>query len=147
MIVPALLLHARHARLSMTASDDLLTGLDGHAIATSQLSSVLDALDGMESSNSVGSVEVTSDVLQPGSHSGVLRLSPEGGGAPRSVFLKKITATHPPMAQRPWHDRRKTLAYARTESRFYQEFAPEVAQRGVRLPKLVWYFGWHLSRP
>ena len=117
-------------------SDDLLTGLDGHAIATSQLASVLDTLDGVESSNSVSSVEVTSDLLQPGSHSGVLRISTEGGGAPRSVFLKKITATHAPMAQRSWHDRRKTLAYARTESRFYQEFAPEVARRGVRMPKL-----------
>ena len=121
----------------MTApAEDLLTSLDGRAIATSQLSSVLDALDGFDSSSRVVSVEIASEVLQPGSHSGVLRLSPEGGGAPRSVFLKKITATHAPMAQRPWHDRRKTLAYARTESRFYQEFAPELARRGVRLPKL-----------
>ena len=54
-----------------------------------------------------------------------------------------VTAAPAPMAERPWADRRRTLAYARTEARFYEEFAadaalaPQLARMGVRLPKLA----------
>ena len=119
----------------------LLTDVRGRAISLPQLSNVLTSLDGQR--KEVTGVEVASELMQPGSHSGILRLSLAGGAAPRSVFLKRITATHVPMADRPWPDRRRTLAYARTEARFYQEFAADGAMEarlmrlGVRLPRLA----------
>ena len=118
----------------------LLDGLDGAALPLPLLTSVLQSLDST-SHGEVVAVEIESDILQPGSHSGVLRLSLVDGAASR-VFIKKITARHAPMAERPWPDRRRTLAYARTESRFYQEFAADgqlaqrLARMGVRLPRL-----------
>ena len=39
----------------------------------------------------------------------------------RLLFIKKVT---PAYVDRPWPDCRRTLAYARTEARFYDEFAP-----------------------
>ena len=42
------------------------------------------------------------------------------------------------MAHKEWADRRRTLVYAWTETRFYEEFAPrpELAAR-VHLPRLA----------
>ena len=122
------------------ASADLLCGLDGSPIPLSELSDAASALVG--NAVDVVRVQCTSEYLQPGSHSGVLQVSLADDSV-REIFLKKITANHRPMAERPWPDRRRTLAYARTEARFYQEFAadPEISQRleslGVRMPRLA----------
>lgn len=132
---------ARSRTLTMTtASSNLLLDLDGRDIELPVFSNVLRALDG-GGDRQVAGVSIANEVMQPGSHSGVLRLAVLDNATPQAVFLKKITGTHEPMAQRPWPDRRRTLAYARTEARFYKEFAAdaEIAERlarlGVRLPK------------
>ena len=130
---------ARAASMVMTDAPLLLRSLDGTTTALPQLSSALRALG--EEAADVSDVAIESEVLQPGSHSGVLRCSAANGDC-RRLFLKKVTADHAPMAQRPWSDRRRTLAYARTEARFYQEFAADasyaarLARMGVRLPRL-----------
>jgi hypothetical protein len=49
--------------------------------------------------------------------------------------LKKVSAAA--MAHKAWPDRRRTLAYSRTELRVYQEFAPELVTRGVKIPLLI----------
>lgn len=84
----------------------------------------------------------------PTSHSGMLRLTLQSSSSPSvseaTVFLKKVTAAA--MAHKKWFDRRKTLVYARTEIRFYEEFAPLLADaraggpvdtRTVRVPRLA----------
>ena len=122
----------------MTLSDELKLGLDGEPLSTAQLSAALQTLDA--TAPDVTSVEVVSDVIQPGSRTGVLKLGTSA--EPRQIFVKKVAATHEGMANRPWADRRRTLAYARTEQRFYEEFvadpalAPRFAATGVSLPKL-----------
>jgi hypothetical protein len=147
MLAAALSWHARarpsrHAPTpcSMSSSSELLRGVDGKAITFPQLAEVLQSLEGTK--KEVVSVRVTSELLQPGSHSGVLHLTIDGGET-STLFLKKIAATHEPLAQRPWPDRRRTLAYARTEARFYEEFAADeelaarLARLRVRLPRLA----------
>lgn len=124
----------------MTASSALLLDLDGLPVTLPKLSSVLKALDGNDREVVGATVEV--EIVQPGSHAGVISLTLSNGDT-GSVFLKKITATHAPMAQRPWPDRRRTLAYSRTETRFYHEFAADAelagrfARLGVCLPRLA----------
>ena len=123
------------------SADGLLRNIDGSPITNSQLSQVLYSLHGEEAE--ITDIEIISETLQGGSHSGVLRLLRPNGAAPENIFLKKITASHAPMSKRSWHDRRKTLAYARTESRFYGEFisgqdiSTRLARFHVRLPRLI----------
>jgi thiamine kinase-like enzyme len=49
---------------------------------------------------------------------------------PRMVFCKRVIAADYISAKKDWNDLRRTLCYARTESRFYANFAPILAQRG-----------------
>lgn len=137
------LVHLPRVALTMSAdASDLLCGVDGNDFTFALYADVLKVLDDGETEHKVVGAETESEALQPGSHSGIVRLSLADSAAPRNVFLKKITAKHAPMVQRPWADRRRTLAYARTEARFYQEFASDediaarLAQLGVRLPRL-----------
>ena len=82
----------------------------------------------------------------PTAHSGVVavvikvehRGSDQAASPPTSttmrLFLKKVTARA--MAHKKWFDRRKTLSYARTEARFYQEFAPWIDRLWPKLKLL-----------
>ena len=45
------------------------------------------------------------------------------------------------MTHKAWADRQRTLKYIRTELRFYDEFAPILAERGVPLPKSALLLG------
>jgi len=131
---------SRAAAAEAAAEEGLLVGIDGAPITLTQLTQALRALD--RSAPDVISVDVVSENRFPGSHSGVLRLALADGSAPRALFLKKVT---PGFVGRPWPDRRRTLAYARTEARFYREFASEpplaialsVGSGVARLPRLA----------
>jgi hypothetical protein len=109
---------------------DLLCGLHGEDI-TPAVHEALAAL-GVQAAPASIAVVAGSVLRQPTSHSAVLRATFANGTPPCTVFLKKVTATA--MAQKPWADRRRTLAYARTEARFYEEFVPELRKRGLTLP-------------
>ena len=88
-----------------TGLPELTQDLDGNQITLSSLSKVLDALNsGNMDEGEVEHVEVELDILQPGSHSGVLALRLGDGAAfsVRRIFLKKITCNHAPMAKRAW---------------------------------------------
>ena len=78
-------------------------------------------------------VLVRSANIFPTSHSCTLTLS-TADGATRPLFLKKVTNAS--MTHKAWADRQRTLKYIRTELRFYDEFAPQLAARGVPLPKV-----------
>lgn len=115
---------------------DLLTGLDGttpfdletltRAAAAGLAGEPIPAVTG------VAIVDGTENRF-PTSHSALLSLSSDGGSEPHLVFLKKVTAAA--MAHKPWPDRRRTLAYIRTELRVYEEFGATLLERGVPLPK------------
>lgn len=132
--------------LTMTASsvDPLICGLDDESpIPLEQFTAAVRGLDGDGDLAQVSSVEVVSSVVQPGSHSGVLRLGLSNSEpSNRLLFLKKVAAASVGPG-RPWPDRRRTLAYARTEMRFFSEFVadPEIGDRltraGVRIPRLA----------
>lgn len=118
---------------------DVLRGLDGEPLTSEILSAALSSLSG-----GGGAIEVTGvDLMEgsenkfPTSHSAVLQLRTATAAEdtpPRTMFLKKVTAAA--MAHKPWADRQRTLKYIRTELRFYDEFAPQLAARGVPLPKV-----------
>jgi len=114
-------------------ADDILCGLNGVPITCEVLSKALQGLDGPDAA-AVTSVEIVPGTENrfPTSHSAVLKCSREGG-SPRNLFVKKVSAVA--MGQKPWPDRRRTLAYIRNEARFYQEFAEEFAARGVNIPR------------
>ena len=81
---------------------------------------------------------VRSANIFPTSHSCTLTLS-TADGATRPLFLKKVTNAS--MTHKAWADRQRTLKYIRTELRFYDEFAPILAERGVPLPKSALLLG------
>lgn len=126
---------------AVTGQEELLIGLDGAAITLPELTKALRGLEENNGAEVVG-VDVESDIVQPGSHTGMLRYHLTNGET-CSLFLKKVFPKHRAMADRPWSDRRRTLAYARTETRFYQEFAADasfaaaLARTGVRVPRLA----------
>jgi hypothetical protein len=112
---------------------DLLNGLDGTPHSPAALAQAVAALGGAHAVvSSVAVVEGTENLF-PTSHSAVLSLGTASGGAPQPLFLKKVTAAA--MAHKPWADRRRTLAYIRTELRFYGEFGAMLRERGVPLPR------------
>ena len=106
-------------RLADASESDIRHGLDGapHARVLEALRALGPVADGA----SVAATTVADELKQPNSHSAVLRLELSDGAA-REVFVKKVTARH--LAHKPWADRRRSLAYARCELRFYREFAP-----------------------
>ncbi|KAH8053544.1 phosphotransferase-like protein [Aureococcus anophagefferens] len=106
-------------RLADASASDIRHGLDGapHARVLEALRALGPVADGA----SVAATTVADELKQPNSHSAVLRLELSDGAA-REVFVKKVTARH--LAHKPWADRRRSLAYARCELRFYREFAP-----------------------
>jgi len=117
------------------ASNDILLGLDGAPLGLPFLSKALTELDGR--GRAVTSVEVVSGSEKnfPTSHSAILSLSCGDGGASTPLFVKKVSAEA--MKHKAWQDRRRTLAYSRTEMRFYREFASTLSARGVCLPRLA----------
>jgi hypothetical protein len=118
------------------ADDDILCGLDGKPVGFELLSSAVEALGGAV--GQVTGVEVVpgSENKFPTSHSAILSLSGAGGSTPSTkIFVKKVSAEA--MKHKAWADRRRTLAYSRTEMRFYKEFAPKLVARGVHLPRLA----------
>lgn len=122
---------------AMAAISDVLLGLDGEPLDYEVLSAAVDALYGVGAAcTGVTLVDGTENKF-PTSHSAVLELgSDEAAETPRRrVFLKKVTAAA--MGHKPWADRQRTLKYIRTELRFYQEFAPQLAARGVPLPRVI----------
>ncbi|KAL1521591.1 hypothetical protein AB1Y20_021250 [Prymnesium parvum] len=118
---------------------ELLRAVDDSRITTEQLTAALRVLGQCDTAEVVA-VDVVSENRYPGSLSGVLRLSLSDHSVPRRIFVKKVT---PQYVGRPWPATRRTLAYARTESRFYQEFATDDRVVGdferlrVSLPRLA----------
>ena len=110
----------------------LLTGLDGEPIPLEDLTRALQTLDADSAEVTAVTVQEGSANIFPTSHSATLTLSCADGSA-RSLFLKKVTNAS--MAHKPWADRQRTLKYIRTEARFYAEFAPTLAARGVSLAR------------
>lgn len=110
-------------------AEDILCGLDGKPVCLELLSSAV--------GQKVTSIEVVpgSENKFPTSHSAILSLSGEDGRTLRKLFVKKVSAEA--MKHKAWADRRRTLAYSRTEMRFYKEFAPELVARGVNVPRLA----------
>ena len=140
----------------VAALSDVLRGLDGVPLDLATLTTALAALltpvepaDGAAGAGAAGAAgaaqaqaQVTAaSVVQgtenkfPTSHSAVLRLATAEGAASGDVFLKRVTASA--MQHKPWADRQRTLKYIRTELRFYAEFAPTLAGRGVSLPRVA----------
>ena len=127
------------ATTTAPAKDDLLFGL-----TAAFLSSALSSLHPSDfPAQHGGAAYVTGATVVPGSenrfptsHSGLLRLDVNDDCDAPLLFLKRVTARA--MAHKTWFDRRKTLVYARTELRFYTEFAPALVKAGgVRLPRLA----------
>lgn len=113
---------------------DITFGLDGTKLSSETLSAILSGLDGANCS-AVSRVDLVSENRFPTSQSAVLSLSFADGSAARKIFLKKVSALA--MANKPWQDLRRSLAYARTESRFYNEIAPKLIERGVSVPRVA----------
>ena len=113
----------------------ILCGLDGATpVSCEALTHALAVLREDEASPLlVDGVDVALECSGSGGHSAVLNLA--AAGEQHSLFMKKITAAA--MAQRPWADRRRSLAYARTEVRFYQEFAPRLRSSSCRIPRVA----------
>jgi hypothetical protein len=114
-------------------SDELLRGLDGEPISTAALANALSALDGRQA---VEVADVQADECSgAGGTSAVLSLTLAGEAhETRQLFLKKVTAAA--LVKKAWADRRRSLAYGRTEVRFYTEFAAALSARGCRLPRV-----------
>ena len=49
---------------------------------------------------------------------------------PHKVFVKHVDATKYVKTKKSWNDLRRTLMYARTETRFYKDFAPLLRSAG-----------------
>lgn len=63
---------------------------------------------------------------------------------PARIFVKHVDGTHYARTKTSWNDLRRTLLYARTEERFYRDFAPRLNL----LPNIVphhWAAEYHLS--
>eukprot|EP01052_Picozoa_sp_SAG31_P021190 SAG31_NODE_1626_length_7710_cov_28.409933_5_plen_432_part_00 len=113
---------------------EILCGLDGAPLSVELLSRALsDLLPGQPQEIQGVSVAAGTETVTGCSRSAVLDLSLSDGSDTRQLFIKKVR--HAP--GRAWADRRRTLCYARTELRFYSEFAPMLVRKGVRLPRMV----------
>ena len=124
----------RAAAIAADAADGLLVGVGGAPVTLETLGRAARALG---SASDAVAVEVVSENRYPGSHSGVVRVAFADASAPsRLLFIKKVT---PAYVDRPWPDCRRTLAYARTEARFYDEFAPagSALAAAARAPRLA----------
>ena len=131
------------AALECSAEEEgLLCGLDGLPLTLLQLTDAARKLD--PSLAEALAVDVLSESRQPGSHSGVIQLWFEHTDTPFPLFIKKVTARA--MAHKPWADRRRTLAYARTENRFYLEFVNGYSRRGDYLAAQLERAGVHTPR-
>ena len=125
----------------MMAATSILHGLDAEPLSPELLAEAVAVLavlgrgGGSKDHVGAGSVEVVPGTENTGSVPSALLRVTTASGSQHAVFLKKITAVA--MAKKAWADRRRTLAYARTECRFYREFASELLARGVRLPAAV----------
>lgn len=128
----------------MAEASELLVGLDGEPLSTEVVAQALCKLDGQPhthcaSASTVVGISVASSTQTGASHSGVLRVSlsagPADGAASRLLFIKKVSASA--MAHKPWGALRRNLGYARTESRFYLEFAHLLSHSGLLTPRLA----------
>mmetsp|Transcript_16145 Transcript_16145/g.50748 ORF Transcript_16145/g.50748 Transcript_16145/m.50748 type:complete len:389 (-) Transcript_16145:136-1302(-) len=120
------------AAAASRALSPALLGLDGQPLSNDLLSDALRAVTG-ERAPAVTSAQA-SECSGAGGLSAVLSLSAGGTAEAQSLFVKKISAEA--LSKSAWPDRRRNLAYARTEARFYTEFAPELAAAGCRVPKV-----------
>jgi len=124
------------ASMAGEGADSILCGLDGDPLSHELLLAALEALGGGQGSGITVSVVPGSENKFPTSHSAILSLMSKDSGAPASqLFVKKVSAEA--MKHKQWADRRRTLAYSRTEMRFYTEFAPHLVACGVRVPRLA----------
>jgi hypothetical protein len=113
-------------------------GIDGLPVPSSTLAAIVNALapDGAH----VRSEELIADVVSgserkyPTSHSCVLEIK-QGSQLRVLAFMKIVRAEA--MQSKAWPDLRRTLAFIRTELRFYREFAPILISRGVHIPKVA----------
>eukprot|EP00961_Rhodomonas_salina_P259268 3503205-Rhodomonas_salina.1 len=104
---------------NMASAQNILCGLDGEPIGYTTFSEALARVEGSTSSEVTG-VEIITENFFPTSQTAVLKLQC-GDAGEKKLFVKKVSALA--MAHKPWTDRRRTLAYSRTEMRFYNEFA------------------------
>ena len=118
----------------------LLTAVDGGPIPPKDISAAFLGVVQKATASMVIEVAPGSELLQAGSHTGLLR---DTADPTRMVFLKKVTASL--VANKPWNDRRRVLLYVRNEVRFYGEFAAILASRGVRTPSVSHMVSNHLD--
>ena len=119
----------------------LLRGLDNEPIPLDDLTKAIQALgDDVSDGTKVTAVSIREGTTtarlattDSASCSAMLTLSCADGST-RSLFVKKVT--NAAVANKPWADRQRTLKYIRTEARFYEEFAPTLASRGVSLVRV-----------
>ena len=86
-------------------------------------------------SNAIGyilSLQVHGEEYQPSSptRNGVTNGSNKSVTTPHHVFVKHVDATVYVKTKKSWNDLRRTLMYARTETRFYRDFAPLLRSAG-----------------
>ena len=113
----------------------ILNNLDGVPLSLERLANAYKVLHPTEDSILKGvSILQGSENRQANSHSAILSLSYENGNQ-NLLFVKKIAARA--LHTKPWADKRRSLVYARTELRFYREFASFLLSKGVLLPKVA----------
>ena len=120
-------------RLAEASISNIRHDLAGADFTTARVSSSLQSLDALPDGLEVSpnSVSVENELKQPNSHTAVLRWS-LSDNTTRALFVKKVTAGA--LAHKPWPDRRRSLLYARCETRFYAEFAPTL---NISTPKVA----------
>jgi hypothetical protein len=114
---------------------DFLLGLDGEPISPARMSEALAMLDDTNPSQTVTVVDIVpgTECRQGNANSVVLSLSLSNTDATATLFLKKVSPQA--FGDKSWTDLRRTLAYARTEVRFYREFATRLRTKGVKIPR------------
>jgi hypothetical protein len=117
-------------------ADNILCGLDGEPIGFDFLTAAVANIEGSSAAVTAVDVVAGTENKLPTSHSAVLSLRRGAGDAlPFKLFVKKVSAEG--MKHKPWTDRRRTLAYSRTELNFYTEFAEALCACGIRLPRFA----------
>jgi hypothetical protein len=89
---------------------------------------------------SVSSYQTLETINQASAIGYILKLSHNDSDhdAPTEIFLKQVLASRYVSTKKDWPDLRRSLLYARTEARFYQEFAPLLREKNqfTAIPKV-----------
>jgi hypothetical protein len=112
--------------------DCIQCGLDGAKHDSQTLAKVAASTFGAGVDAGGITVVAGTEERQSSSHTAVLQF---GATAGTRIFVKKVTNAM--LATKGWPDRYRALKYILVECNFYKEFAPTLASRGVRLPKVA----------